>query len=244
MKIIDIGVCVNNVDPKGIGRIRYRPYGLLVGDVEKSMEYEEWDENDQLIAIPFLPAHINIIPQIHQSIKLIKYDTDKDTQNVEYISGPYSSSHDFESESFISQHKYTTYGGVIVQDRPDVRDDKSGNYIDKKSDGAIANLNDFGIYGNYGSDIIFTQNGINIRGGKFVTKNITNKVIKKRLEEVPYLSEKMAKLNLKKFSYAMTSVNTTTTDTVISNLKIKYVIEYDLDKLDKPDKIHLMKRLN
>ena len=85
MKIIDIGVCVNNVDPKGIGRIRYRPYGVYLSEIEGGVSYEEWDERDPLIALPFLPAHINIIPKIQSSVKLIKYDTNKDNDIVKYI---------------------------------------------------------------------------------------------------------------------------------------------------------------
>ena len=88
MKIIDIGVCVNNIDPKAIGRIRYRPYGLFVSEIENGIKYDDWDENDPFIAIPFLPLHINITPKIQQSVKIIKYDTDKDTQNIEYIDRP------------------------------------------------------------------------------------------------------------------------------------------------------------
>ena len=54
MKIIDIGICTNNNDPKVIGQIRYRPYGSFVSEIEKAIPYEDWDKNDQFIAIPFL----------------------------------------------------------------------------------------------------------------------------------------------------------------------------------------------
>lgn len=245
MKIIDIAKCVNNVDPKGIGRIRFRAYGFTSGDIEKSMEYEDWDKNDQFVAIPFLPPHINVIPQINQSVKLIKYDTDKDTQNVEYIVGPFASPHDFGSETFTSQHKNTTYGGVITKELPDVRD-ASGNYIDKKSAGSIANLPDNGFYGNYGSDLIFTNNGLMLRGGKLVSKDTPNVKTGKRLKEVPILSDKMSKLSLKKFTKTMSLVEEKVTSSKLTVGKIKYVVEYEIDSLTTPTvlKIYTYKVLN
>ncbi len=233
MKIIDIGICTNNNDPKGIGRIRYRPYGSFVSEIEKAIPYEDWDENDQFIAIPFLPGHLNVIPQLRQSVKLIKYDTDKDTQNVEYVSGPFSTPHNFGGETFTGQHKNTTYGGVIVKDLPDVRN-KDGKFIDKKSYGTLANINDTGLYGNYGSDILFTEDGLVLRGGKLISKETTNNRTRQRLSEVPLLSDKMSKITLKKFPKTLNVVDqeVTTTKTTIS--KIKYIVEYDVNDFISP----------
>jgi len=233
MKIIDVGVCLNNVDPKGIGRIRYRPYGAFKSEIERSMAYEEWDENDQFIAIPFLPANINVIPQVRQSIKLIKYDTDKDTQNVEYVSGPYSTPHDFGTETFTTQHKNTTYGGVIVKDLPDLKD-KTGTYKDPKSENTQSKLNDVAIYGNYGADIIFTDNGVNLRGGKLVPKETPNKKLRKKIQEIPILSDKIAKISLKKFAKTMTLIEENAPIVQVVNSKINYLIEYTVNDLTTP----------
>ena len=238
MKIIDIGQCVDNVDPKGIGRIRYKPYGLFPSEIEKAFTYEKWDKNDPFIALPFLPPHINVIPQIKQSVKIIKYDTDKDTQNVEYITGPFSTPHDFGSESFTTQHKHTTYGGVIVKDLPDLKD-KTGGYIDKKSNGTTTKLNDISINGNYGSDTIYTENGVVIRGGKLVSKETNIKNIRKRLQEVPILSEKVSKISLKKFSKTMRMVEERETQIRVSVSKIKYIVEYELNDLTSPTELKI-----
>ena len=233
MQIIDIGLCVNNLDPKGIGRIRYRPYGLYSSEIERSISYNDWDENDQFIAIPFLPGHINIIPKIGQSVKIIRYDTSKHTQNVEYIWGPHSTPHNFNSQTFLQQHKHTTYGGVIVKDLPDVRD-SSGNYIDKKSNGAISDLNDVSINGPYGSDLILTQDGIILRGGKLVNKNIPNPKYKQKIFDTPILADSMAKLNLKKFPKTMEIVSQVTNVTTVAVSKVNYIVEYTIDNLTTP----------
>lgn len=245
MKIIDVGVCLNNVDPKGIGRIRYRPYGQFKSEIERSMAYEEWDENDQFIAIPFLPANINVIPQIRQSIKLIKYDTDKDTQNVEYVSGPFSTPHDFGSETFTTQHKNTTYGGVIVKDLPDLKDN-TGAYKNPKSNNTQSKLNDTAIYGNYGADIIFTENGVNVRGGKLLTKDTKNTKLRKTLQEIPLLSEKIAKLTLKKFGNTMELVEENVPITEKVNSKINHIVEYTINDLTSPNiiDVYIYKVLN
>ena len=122
MRIIDIAICVDNVDPKGISRIRYRPYGKLVGEIEKAVpNYVAWDDHDPFIALPFLPIHINIIPQKQQSVKIIRYDTEKFAQNVEYIGGPCTSHHDIQDQTFAAQHRDTTYGGVIIKGLKDIR---------------------------------------------------------------------------------------------------------------------------
>ena len=40
-KIIDIAICVDNVDPKGIGRIRCVRYNDYVGEKEGALKYEK-----------------------------------------------------------------------------------------------------------------------------------------------------------------------------------------------------------
>lgn len=227
MKIIDIGVCVNNNDPKGIGRIRYRPYGLFISEIEHGITYDDWDENDPFLCLPFLPAHINVIPQLQQSVKIIKYDTDKDTQNVEYMGGPYTSPHDLSTQTFTSQHKNTTYGGVIVKDRKSIRT-KDGKIISPASRGAITNLKDFGIRGNYGSDIIFTDSGVQLRGGLLLNKESGNK---QTLIDFPLMSKKMGRLNLKKFPKTLELKQEESTSTNTTVEKIKFIIEYELDNL-------------
>lgn len=235
MKIIDVGVCINNIDPKGIGRIRYRPYGSFVSEIANGVEYNEWDDNDPFIALPFLPSHINIVPQKEQSIKLIKYDTDKDTQNVEYMPGPYTSPHDLQNQTFSVQNRYTTYGGTMTSQLKDVRD-KDGLLKRNVSPGVLLDVKDTGIKGNYGSDMIFTENGLTLRGGYLVDKL---KGDKKTLFDYPKMSNNVSRFSLKKFPY---SVNLVTEETDVSSTAVsglKYIVEYGVDSLENPTKIQL-----
>ena len=235
MQIIDIGICVNNTDPKAIGRIRYRPYSLFVSEIENGIKYDEWDESDPFVAIPFLPLHINVIPQVQQSIKLLRYDTDKETQNVEYVAGPYTSPHDLQNQTFAAQHKDTTYGGVIIKNIKDIRN-KNGKYNSPTTPGAIINERDSGFRGNYGSDVIFTENGIQLRGGMLLSKEGKNK---NNILDYPQLSKKMGRFSLKKFSKTVKAVKETIDASKIAVSKLKYIIEYELDSLTTPTLLKL-----
>mgnify|MGYP003342258628 FL=1 len=53
MKIIDIGKCIDNNDPLGIGRIRFSRYNDYTGEVERALQYTPWDSKDIFIANPF-----------------------------------------------------------------------------------------------------------------------------------------------------------------------------------------------
>lgn len=235
MKIIDIGICVDNIDPKGIGRIRYRPYGLFVSEVENSTNYKEWDENDPFIALPFLPLHVNIIPQVQQSVKLIQYDTDKSTQNVEYMSGPYSSPHNTQNQTFSAQHRDTTYGGVIVKSIKDIRN-KDGTFNGPTTRGTMISERDTGFRGNYGSDIIFTENGVQIRGGMLLSKEGKNKL---ELLDYPMMAKKMGRLNLKKFPTTYNAVTEEIDTSQVDSTMLKYIIEYEINSLTEPTELRL-----
>lgn len=235
MKVIEIGICVNNIDPKGIGRIRYRPYGMFVSERQTTVKYEEWDEKDPFIALPFLPLHVNVIPQIQQSVKLIKYDSDKITQNVEYVSGPYTSPHDLQSQTFMSQHMDTTFGGVFIKNIKDIRN-KDGTFNGPSTKGTVINERDIGFRGNYGSDIIFTENGIQLRGGMLLSKQGANK--RNRLE-YPQMAKKMGRFSLKKFEKTVQSVTETIDSSKVAVSKLKYIIEYEISGLTTPTELKL-----
>ena len=224
MRIIEVGMCVDNVDPKGIGRIRYRPKGQFQSEIENSVSYEKWDKNDPFILIPFLPLHINIIPQLGQGLKIIKYDTEKAVLNMEYIAGPYTSPHDLENQTFTQQHRDTTYGGAIVKDLKDIVD-SSGKFKNKLSEGSIIKIGDVGFRGNYGSDMIFTKNGVQLRGGLLIDKqNYDSNVV----DNFPLLSNKMGRFTLKKFKDTKIFVDEKETTSTITTDKLNYIIEYSV----------------
>ena len=122
-KIIFFGVCVDSIDPAKAGRIRavldedYKGTqtptdydALTLKDLLTQEKYSmyttveelKWSKDDPHLYSPFLPYFINIVPKEDESVKIIFYDPDNNTQNGEYI-GPSVS-----SPEKLPYDKYTT----------------------------------------------------------------------------------------------------------------------------------------
>ena len=230
MKIVDIAKCVDNVDPLGIGRIRVSRYNEYTGQKEKAIDYEPWSDRDLFLAYPFLPSNMNFIPEINQSVKLIQYDTDKDTVNVEYVAGPFTTMYDFNGQTFSQQIANTTYG-TNVKHKPAIRN-TTGQYVNKKSENTFANEKDFAIYGKYGSDVLFTENGLQLRGGKLLSKEAASSVNRQTLTDYPLMSQKSARVYLKKFPKKLTIQNVKTTNINVESKNLNYLVEYTVDNLN------------
>jgi hypothetical protein len=237
MKIIDIGVCVDNLDPKGIGRIRCVRYSDYVGEKEKAVTYEKWDDKDMFIAIPFLPPNINFIPEIGQAVKIINYNSDKDHVNQEYIAGPFTTMFDFNSQTFSQQVENTSYG-VQFKNTPDIYNKETGKFIEDKSEGVFAKEKDFAIYGKSGSDIVFTENGLQLRGGKLLSKQAASGTNRKKMLVYPLMTQKSSSIYLKKFPKKLVKTQKLTKKEIIEVQPLKYVIEFEIDSLSSPSNIN------
>jgi hypothetical protein len=235
MKIIDIGKVLDNVDPKGIGRIRATRFTSQNGPKENAIKYEKWDKNDPFVCNPFLPVNINYIPEIDQSVKIINYDTEKLEVNREYIAGPFTTSHDFNSQTWSHQVEYTTYGATTQDSKNIIHE--TGVYVKPKSNGSLAEHKDFGIYGKNGSDILFTNNGLELRGGKLISKESANITDRIDLLSYPLMSNNVAKISLKKFPFSLTKRTEVVTETSIESELLSFVVEYQIDDLTLPTKI-------
>lgn len=226
MKIIDIGICIDNIDPRGLGRIRCVRFSDYVSEKEKAGDYEPFSDNDIFVANPFLPTNINFIPEIGQSVKILNYNTEKENVNQEYVAGPFTTTHNFNDQSFSPQTSDTTYGNSIKK-TPNIFDDKE-NYIKKRSQGSLANKKDYGVYGKYGSDLIFTENGLQLRGGKLLSKERANAKDREEINSFPIMSKKSSVLNLKKFPNKMEFIEEEE-EKVVSEVKnLNYLVEYEL----------------
>jgi hypothetical protein len=235
MKIIDIGICVDNIDPKGMGRIRYVRYSDYIGQKEKALNYEPWTKDDLFVATPFLPTNINFIPEIGQAVKVINFNTEKLNTNQEYIAGPFTTMFDFNSQTFSQQIDNTTYGNANKE-----RDNiffPNGKYVNNKSEGSFAKKEDYGIYGKYGSDVLFTENGLQLRGGKLLSKGAASDVNRKVMLTHPLMGKKSANLFLKKFPKKIVLDETITEKVETSVSDLKHIIEYQIDGLTNPTKI-------
>lgn len=230
MKIIDIAVCIDNRDPENLGRIRCIRYSSYTGQVERAMNYEAWDDKDLFTALPFLPNNINFIPEIGQTVKVINYNTDKESANTEYIAGPFTTRHDFNSQTHSIQIERTTYGNAAKHGKTII--DENGNFTDEKSKGVLAKHTDFGIYGKYGSDVLFTENGLQLRGGKLTTKDSAKGKQKKDMLYKPLLSKKSAVLYLKKFPKSKEYKEVEVETKKIVSADVRYFVEYNISSFD------------
>ena len=225
MKLIDIAICVDNLDPKHMGRIRCVRYSSYTGEQEKAVDYNAWDDKDLFTANPFLPSNINFIPEVGQTVKLIEYNTDKDFDNVEYIAGPFTTMHDFNSQTHSAQVENTTYG-IAAKHSPDIA--KLDKDELKTNDGAFARHTDYGIYGKYGSDVIFTENGLIMRGGKLISKKGANQKQKQKLTTEPILAEKSSSIFLKKFDKKLTPTTEEIEIEQVESKPLSSFIEYSV----------------
>jgi hypothetical protein len=230
MKIIDIAVCIDNRDPENLGRIRCIRYSSYTGQVERAMDYEAWDDKDLFTALPFLPSNINFIPEIGQTVKIINYNTDKESANTEYIAGPFTTRHDYNAQTHSVQLERTTYGNAAKHGKKIV--DENGNFTDEKSKGAFAKHTDYGIYGKYGSDVLFTENGLQLRGGKLTTKDSAKGKQKKDMLYKPLMSKKSSILYLKKFPKSKEFKEVEVETKKIASADIRYFIEYSINNFD------------
>jgi hypothetical protein len=226
-RIIELGICVDNQDPLGLGRIRVQTFTGPAGPAAQAFEYKPWDEKDPFIALPFLPSNINYIPKEGQSVKIINYDPTKDVVNREYISGPFTTTHDFNTQKFSSQSKYTSYGGADV-DSPKIVNQEDGTIIDDFVKGSIANYDDYAVYGKYGSDVLLTENGLVLRGGKFLPKSMVVNLTNKNTVNKPVMSNSISSLYLKKFDEKREYIQTTIIENQVESKSLKSFIEYNV----------------
>jgi hypothetical protein len=230
MRIVDIAICIDNNDPKGIGRIRAVRYSSYTGQLERALDYKAWDDKDLFTASPFLPTNLNYIPEKGQAVKIITYDTEKDTVNLEYIAGPFTTNYDYNGQTHSAMVENTTYG-IQAQHGQDIKS-VDGIYLNPKSVGAFAEHQDYGLYGKYGSDVIFTENGVHIRGGKLISKPFASANQRTQLLQQPLMSDNTSTLHLKKFPKRIEYVNDEVIEENLQKSHVKYFVEYNITSFD------------
>jgi len=134
-KIIDFAVCVSNNDPQRAGRIRVidiKGQGLTAPRINDPLEaikrfdreaieqksYKPWldadpqtgRERDPFLVSPFLPLHLNVIPRLGEAVKVISYETVKNTSNREYVGPIISQFGEIKGDNFSNSQIRTSFG--------------------------------------------------------------------------------------------------------------------------------------
>ena len=235
MRLVNLGIVTDNIDPKGIGRVRYKVLGNQTSPSQGAAAFEEWEPLDPFCASPFLPNNLNFIPTVGQTIKIVQYDLENDLMNQEYIPGPFTTIHDWNSQSNSGQLENTSFG-VAVKQTGNIFNE-NGTYVKSNAKNSLAKHEDSAIYGKYGSDILFTENGVNLRGGKLLSKDSANARERSDLITHPLRGKKQATLSLKKFSSKQEFKEEKEIVVSVPTNKLNYVIEYDLDDVTNPTKV-------
>lgn len=245
MKIIEIGVCIDNEDPRGFGRIRARNIDEQDSTRENAVpNWEKWSKYDPFVYTPFLPNHINIIPKKEQAVKIIRYDNEKELQNQEYMAGPFTTPHDFDGQRNEKQITETTFGQRSKK-TPNIKSfsenkiSYTDGFIRAESVGSLPKIEDIAISGNYGSDIILTEHGIQLRAGKLIDKFTAKPKQKEELSEYPMYSKKHSKISLKKFPETVVLDYKSITDNVVTRTDIKHLFEYKINDITEPTELTL-----
>ena len=235
MRLVNLGIVTDNIDPKGIGRVRYKVLGNQSGPSQGAAAFEDWEPLDPFCASPFLPNNLNFIPTVGQTIKIVQYDLENDLMNQEYIPGPFTTIHDWNSQSNSGQLENTSFG-VAVKQTGNIFNG-NGTYVKSNAKNSLAKHEDSAIYGKYGSDVLFTENGVSLRGGKLLSKDSANARERSDLITHPLRGKKQATLSLKKFSSKQEFKEEKEIVVSIPTNKLNYVIEYDLDDVTNPTKV-------
>jgi len=150
--------------------------------------------------------------------------------NQEYITGPFTTRFDFNGQTYSQQVAPTTFGSG-VKDKADIF---TNGQLPADCKDTLPKNTDFSISGKFGSDVLMTENGLVLRGGKLLSKESASGKERQRLTNYPIASKKVAKLHLKKFPEKRLLKSEPVTKTTYENANLKYVIEYDIDSITNP----------
>jgi len=163
-KIIHLGVVIDTNDPSAAGRIRVKIKGFDYKPEDTPPT--PWSKLDPLVCFPFLPLHINIIPKVGETAKVILYDSKNDQSVREYIGPLVPQLGDKLKESFDFPDSR--------RGRPDFQlgYEKSIKKI-VTAEGVYPKEDEIAIQGRDNADIVFKPSEVLIRAAKFLPDQAT-----------------------------------------------------------------------
>ena len=256
-RIITYAVCVDNKDPMRAGRIRaikVKGQGITdsqINDPLKAIKkldsqasstgsYKPWTkgeegkQNDPYLFASFLPLHLNVIPRPGEAVKIITYETVKDSLNQEYIGPMISQPGEIRGDNYSSGDENTSFGNNNIS-APAYA--PNGLPLEDQF-GCFPNPDDIAIYGRENCDILLgmrekayerkTKDKIEewypqilLRSGKLIPNNtFTSK---------PQWNDKPTFIQLSTFPETLTIEEKTETKSVPKDDILRTLIEYHLD---------------
>lgn len=246
--VIAYGICADNNDPWGVGRIRViiddgLTKSVTTGtkidlyiqqlDARNTTEkgeaaYVPWElgrDNhapDPYVFEPFLPKHLNIVPNIGESVKIIYYKLGDDSEQREYIA-PHISNYD--------KLKYDTVQTARAFSNKTTFQPTVNNY---RRDGIVADPTDVGVFGRNNSEMILPENEVILRAGH---QDFTNRLKKDR----------HALVQVSRFPQRKQIITTIKNQNNTPSQQIHYIAEFTttVDLANKPtNPLYITTRLN
>jgi len=90
----------------------------------------------------------------------------------------------------------------------------------------------------YGSDILFTEDGISLRGGKLLSKDSASDKEKVDLVNFPIMSDKRSIFSLKKFGSKQVFEEVEEVVKELPIKKLQYVVEYMVDSVSNTSTVY------
>lgn len=227
-KLIYKGIVQDNVDPKGLGRIRVYPTDWIIADHKYVNDFDEktdaWTSpKDPFLFKPLIPNNLSFIPQLGEAVNIIYTDTSRQFIDGYYIPisvGDWSYLGDESSENQLSSSRE----GLKYKEGPTLIKE-NGEYVKKKYDGAFPKYDDKTIT-TLNSDVIFKDNAIVIRSGK-----IHEDVSKKQRE--PIRDENPGIFQIGKFDSRSKIVEKDPIETFVKeNSHVEVLFEYNIDNIN------------
>lgn len=229
---IYFGVCIDNMDPLMLGRVRVEPIIQNIEAAEKSNNgFDEnsktpekngpWSKKDPFIYLPLLPYFVNQVPKKGESVMIFYYNTNsKTSKNKFYMIGTYSSPASINFENYSSSKTNLDSGALnSTKNMPPIKNN-DGTYKEESTKGVFAEPVDISLNGRNSADIIIKEDELLLRAGK-------HKQFK--TGEIPQADNTRAFLQLtKNYSKISYGEPTSKTKLVSNELPIKYLIEYDV----------------
>lgn len=198
-KVVFKGQCLDNNDPKRLGRIRAILKTENSTEREESnplKEYEKWSSKDPLVFKPLLPWFFNAPPKEGEYIHLFYSNIDrKGSKDKYYISGVFSHPTLSFDEPYDSAVLETDEGSQSKEMIPLL--DQQGNYK-KNVEGVYGEPDDISIYGRGTCDLIIRDNTVILRAGKQVRTQPNN---------LPVINDRRSFLQLSNFDTETTYGN-------------------------------------
>lgn len=228
-KLLYTGQVIDNLDPRGLGRVRVEPDSWYINFEKNIRDFDEkrdkWkDIDDPFVFKPLIPNYINIVPKNGEPVLLLFVNNELQHFGGYYIptsitdrSKPDTTSH--------SQKNIEGRDGINFKKPVDLYDNL-GSLKYKKYEGAFPTKDVISYGGRENGDLRFTDKSTIIRSGQLDIEQT-------RALKIPIKDDNPAMIQLSLFDDVVEKIQTGFEDVIsIDERPISSVLEYDIKRIE------------